>query len=380
MQVIEVVPSISEEASGPSYSVAALCRAVAAPDVEVSLHVLGPAPELPDFPGEVHPHSRWGLLRRLGISPAMRDALALAAEQADILHSHSLWMMPNIYPAWAARGKRCRLVTSPRGTFSPQALRRSRLRKRILWHLWQGRAVRESACLHATAEAEVEQIRRVGLRHPVAVIPNGIDLPEALAEPEGDASRRRLLFLGRIHPIKGVDLLLRAWRNVQETAPDWELKVVGPDREGTLRKMQELASSLGVERVSFPGGAYGEEKSREYRQASLFVLPTHTENFGVTVAEALAHGVPAIVSRGAPWEGLDARGCGWWIDRGEGPLTECLRVALALSEEELRRRGRRGRDWMERDFSWGRVGEMMVETYRWLLGGGTEPEWVRTVP
>ena len=378
MRVVEVVPSIHEEASGPSYSVPSLCRAVAGPEVEVSLHVLAPAPSLPDFPCRLVAHPRWRILHRLGISPSMKRALLEEAAAIDIFHNHSLWMMPNVYPARAARGGPARLVTSPRGTLARWALGRSSWRKRMMWVAFQRRAVLDSDCFHATAKAELESIRSLGLAAPVAVIPNGIDLPEAPPRRPAANARRRLLFLGRIHPKKGIDVLLRAWRAVQDRFGDWELHVVGPDRGGHLGKMKALAASIGAEHVVFPGEVRGERKQQVYREADLFVLPTHSENFGVAVAEALAAGLPAIVSKGAPWSGLEENECGWWIDKGEGPLAECLREALDLSREALGEKGARGRAWMEREFSWARVGRMMTDTYRWLLGGGSAPAWVDT--
>ena len=185
------------------------------------------------------------------------------------------------------------------------------------------------------------------------------------------------LFLGRVHPVKGVDVLLGAWRRVQDRFPDWELHIVGPDEDGYLERMRRLGRELGVQRTSFPGPAYGEAKAAAYGAADLFVLPSHTENFGVAVAEALAHGVPAIVSRNAPWSGLEERDCGWWIERDEGALTECLGHALALPPAELAWRGANGRAWMEEDFSWRRISERMRDTYHWLINGGKPPNWVR---
>jgi len=122
---------------------------------------------------------------------------------------------------------------------------------------------------------------------------------------------------------------------------------------------------------------FGEEKLRAYQAASLFVVSTHSENFGMTVAEALAAGTPAIVSKGAPWRGLETEGAGWWIDIGVDPLIACLEKALRCSSSELEAMGQRGRTWMERDFSWPRIGQMMGQTYRWILQGGTPPAWVR---
>ena len=377
MKTVHVVPSIANEASGPSYSVPSLCRALGSAGAAVELHVLAPAPASDSGGVEVHQHAWWPILRRLGISPAMKRALRAAAERSEIMHSHSLWMMPNIYPAWAVRGTACRLVASPRGTLSRWALRHHRWRKRVMWLLHQRRAIRAAALLHATSASEHDDIRRMGLRAPVAVIPNGIDIPDTCECGADPGGRRRLLYLGRIHPIKGIDDLLRAWRNVQASFEGWDLHITGPDNEGFVGRMKELAAELGAERVTFTGPAYGAEKSRAYAEADLYVLPTHSENFGMTVAEALAHATPAIVTRGAPWDGLETNDCGWWIDIGEGPLTECLRNALAASSEDLRARGLRGREWMERDFSWERIASMMLETYEWLLGGGAAPEWVR---
>lgn len=377
MNVVHVVPSIAEEAQGPSYSVPALCKALADQQVQVTLHVLEPAPALGEGQFAVEVHPAWPILTRLGISPRMKRALRQAAARADIMHNHSLWMMPNVYPAQAVRGTKCRLILSPRGTVSDWALRRSRWQKRVMWWLCQSRALHDAICFHATSEEECAGIRRLGGRGPVAVIPNGIDIPSPSPRTPDAATRKRLLFLGRIHPTKGVDVLLKSWREVQDKAPDWELHVVGPDNGGHLKAMRSLAQHLGAERVSFPGPVYGEQRAAAYRKADLFVLPTHSENFGMTVAEALAHGVPAIVSRGAPWSGLEENRCGWWIDIGQGPLTECLREALQVSRDDLHGRGMRGRQWMARDFSWAGVAKMMRETYQWLLGGGTPPPCIR---
>lgn len=377
MEVVQTVTSIAEEASGPSYSVPALCAALEKAGAKVTLHVLGPAPESLCQRVRVVQHKRFGVVPRLAISREMAAALRNVASRVDIIHNNGLWEMTNVYPARAARRAGAPLVTSPRGTFAPWALNRSRRLKQVMWWACQGRAVRDSRCLHATAETEFEAIRAAGLQAPVAIIPNGIDLPELNGQPKSHNGPRRLLFLGRVHPVKGVDLLIRAWRNVQDRAPDWSLEIVGPDNGGHLARMRELAESIGARRLSFLGPAYESEKSAAYRRADLFVLPTHSENFGMAVAEALAHGVPAIVTKGAPWSGLESHGCGWWIDREEDVLTDSLLEALALDPDQLQQRGDRGRAWMECDFSWDRVGQMMFDTYRWILGGGAAPPWVR---
>jgi len=377
MRVAEVVPGIHQQASGPAHSVPALCRVLAWQGVDLELHVNeGSKPE--DASYRFHAHGKWYWPPRLDWSPAMRRAMRLCAERADIIHSHGLWNMANIYPGWAARRTDCRLVISPRGALSPAALRFSAPKKRIIWTLWQRRVVQQAVCLHATSEAEYVQIRRMHVKAPVTVVPNGIDLPDLSGRPAAGRRRRRLLFLGRITRIKGIDNLLRAWTAVAPEFPDWELHITGCDDRGHLGEMKTLAAELKPERLEFAPAVYGREKSSAFLAADLFVLPSESENFGMAVAEALAHGTPAIVAKGAPWSGLERHGCGWWIDFGVEPLVECLRSALGESPEGLAERGVRGRDWMERDFSWSEIGTKILETYKWLLGEGDVPQCVRT--
>lgn len=374
---LHIVPSIYTEASGPSYSVPKLCEALARQGEAVELHVLAPIKKSTTKLYAVHGHRAWPVVKRLGISPPMHKVLKQAAKEAQIMHNHSLWMLPNIYPLLAIRNSDCRLVTSPRGTLSEYALGRSRWLKKILWGLGQGNTLKKSSCLHATSEMEYREIRRKGLKAPVAIIPNGIEMPSEQKQDKIVKELKRLLFLGRIHPIKGIDVLIRAWAKIEKQFTDWELCILGPDNDNYSARMNSLAKDLTIKRINFAGAVYGSAKSQAYWSADLFVLPSYSENFGMTVAEALAHGKPAIVSKGAPWQGLETHGCGWWIEVGEAPLTECLREALTLSPEEMAKRGALGRAWVERDFSWPRVGEMMHKTYLWLLGDGLSPDWVR---
>ncbi len=378
MNIHHVVPHIHEEASGPSYSVTSLCAALAGDGADVTLHVLEPKPSKP-WPFCVSAYPDSPLLKRLGLSHAMRQGLESAARQADVLHNHSLWMMPNVYPAWAVRGTRCRLVVAPRGTLEPWALRHSRWRKRLMWTVAQRTAVERASCLHVTAESELQSVRALGLRAPVAVIRNGVDIPILPNTPRDASQRRRLLYLGRIHPKKGLDNLIQAWARVQHRFDDWELRIVGRDEYDYLASLRRLADDLQARRVHFGGAVYGAQKTDEYHRAELFVLPTHSENFGMVVAEALAHGTPVVCTKGAPWQPLEARGCGRWIDIGVDPLADALGDALAQSRDTLAAQGAAGRRWMQADFSWSSIAKQTHRLYEWLQAGGAAPEFVDLV-
>lgn len=376
--ILHSVATIDVEASGPSYAVRRLCESLLANGIRLELAVLDwiPGSLSPDY---VRRFSLGRGPRRLGRSPAMEKWMIelVRSGQVQILHNHGLWMMPNVYPARARRSGKVRLVMSPRGTVSEWAWNHHRGRKWVKWHLLsQKQAMQAADAFHATSEEEYLDLRRLGFRQPVCVLPNGIDVPPLEAKPRGHT--KTLLYLGRLHITKGIDLLLHAWAAVEHRFQDWRLVVAGPDDGGHLAQYQALAARLSLARVDFPGPVYGQGKLALYRSAHIYVLPTRSENFGNTVAEALAAGTPAIVTRGAPWKGLVENGAGWWIDSGVDPLVAALEEALALPEERLIVMGRNGRAWMEREYSWIDIAHRMAEFYRWLREGRTKPAWVHT--
>jgi glycosyltransferase involved in cell wall biosynthesis len=374
VKVVHVVPHIDDEAMGPSYSVPRLCQSLAACGHSVGLLCLAAKGDISGV--VVHVHSQWQALNRFAVSPGLAKALRERARRVDIVHNHSLWAMPNVAVGWVVPGRHARLVTSPRGTLSPWALARSKWVKRAIWPL-QRRALFRADLLHATSEEELADIRAVGLKQPVAVIPNGVDVPRQDPQLKSRPAERTLLFLSRLHPTKGIDLLLAAWQRLQDKHPDWRLVIAGRGEPAHEQSIRELAERLAVRRVTFVGPLYGAMKSGAYWGAELFVLPSHTENFGMVVAEALAHGLPAVVSNGAPWGGLVTEDCGWWIDNTQESLVRTLDEAMQCSVHQLAVKGNRGRQWMEREFRWDALGANMSEAYRWLLEGGEKPACVR---
>lgn len=381
--IIHSIPSIAKEDSGPTYSVVRLCeQLIARSGVELNLVGLDwnekSTARVSCFLG--FPIGFGG--SRLGRSPKMLRAMRQWAmnKQISLLHSHGMWQMNAIYPAWVAAKFQLPLVFSPRGSLSTWALKNGSILKILFWPLFQKPALNKVTCFHATSSTEYREIRALGFTQPVAVIPNGVDIKCFDSER---ARSKSLLYLGRIHPKKGVDQLLRAWALIQNEYPEWVLRIVGDDvgyhgSAGYLNYLIRLSSKLNLKRVEFLGPVYGAAKDELYKKSSVFILPTHSENFGMTVAEALSFGLPAIVSVGAPWSGLVDADSGWWVENDPESLSKAISMAFSLPETKLREMGMNGRNWMARDFSWDSVAEKMNQVYDWLLDESQpRPEWVK---
>lgn len=370
------IHSIADEAKGPSYSVRRLYEEmnnhghqVILVDADYQADVAVPSFSK-SFPPGFGP-------AKLGHSPQMAKYLHQQAASGEIklLHNHGLWMMPNVYPGWVARKYDIPLITSPRGVFAKAAWESGSKIKQLFWPLLQRPALVPTVCFHATADSEYLDIRQMGYTQPVAIIPNGIDLPEGFQKQSGQF--KTLLFLGRIHPIKGLVMLLEAWSALEQNFPEWRLKIVGPDNVGHLRELQDLQHKLNLQRVIFADAVYESQKWQEYYNADLFVLPSYSENFAMSVAEALACGVPAVVSKGAPWQELETYHAGAWVNIDSSSFANSLKDMMQKSSIELVEMGQNGRKLMQDKYSWVMVATMMAELYSWVLDGGVPPRFVR---
>ena len=382
MHAVHVIAGLRRTDGGPTYSVPRLCRALAAAGATIDLMTVSETSEEDHSDGNYRERRfAWDcvnipLLRAVRRSSSLARSLRAEAQRADIVHDHGLWLLPNVYAGREASRAQRPLVVAPRGMLSPTALSFSRMKKRIFWQLLQKSSVVHAACFHATSQQEYEEIRAFGLSQPVAIVPNGIDI-ESPAARIAPSDRRTVLSLGRIHPKKGLDTLLCAWAKVERAHPDWRLRIVGPSELGYDAKLKAQVAELNLSRVSIEGPVYGTEKTQAYAEADLFVLSTLNDNFALTVAEALAAGVPVIATKGAPWKGLTEQGCGWWIDQGAEPMAAALSGAFAMPRDHLRAMGEKGRSWMQQDFSWERVASDMLRVYHWLSQGGARPGVLR---
>jgi glycosyltransferase involved in cell wall biosynthesis len=320
-------------------------------------------------------------------------AKALCEAGCDLVHSHGLWTDVHRVAAKQAKQRDLPHLLAPCGMLAPGALRHHWWKK-LPARLWfQVRALREATCLHAKSKLECDHIWRFGLRNPVAVIPNPIEPPPVGDRLSKEAFRsshqipgdsRILLFLGRLHQVKGLARLIQAWARVRKekagsreqragSGEEWILVLAGPDEGGYRRELESLISQLGCRNsVVFTGTLNEKEKWGALAAAELFVMPSDFENFGNAVVEAMSCAVPVISTTGTPWEELNTAGAGWWVSPSVEGLADALREALAMSDAERRAKGERALRLAER-FSPGRIGKDLIEVYQWLLGTGPRP-------
>jgi glycosyltransferase involved in cell wall biosynthesis len=332
---------------GPAYSVPRLGQALAALGLEVGLWAADGST----------PAAGTGTVPLTG---SLDEALARFG-RPDVIHDNGIWMPHNHQIARTALERGIPRVVSLRGMLEPWAVAHRRWKKQLAWTLYQGRDLRSADLLHATAEIEAENARARGLSGPFCVIANGVDLPAPVAAP-AEKPHRTALFVSRIHPKKGLPMLLRAWAKLRPQG--WRLEIAGPDEGGHSEELAMLIAELGLGGVArLLGPVYGEEKAALFANADFFVLPTYSENFGIAIAEALAYGVPVLTTRGAPWELLETHDCGWWVDPTEEAILQGLRAAIDLPEGARRDMGRRGAAMVAEQFEWGGIAMQFHRQY-----------------
>jgi glycosyltransferase involved in cell wall biosynthesis len=344
-------------------------------------------------------------------------------------------MWPNAYAREAAVAAGNPLIISPRGMLEAWSLNRSRLRKAVAWRLFERKNLQSAAMFHATAESEAESIRQVILplleggkvrkcecEVPIVVAPNGVDLPDLGRRPGRETIeekfpelnfRRWVVFMSRLHPKKGIDVLLRAWarQNVEhgawsmehgegesrrgERPKDQELErsrtadspkangamlsrgqtkrrpvlvLAGSDLIGYRKDVEKMVRDLGLEdSVVITGEVQGELKDALLANADVFVLPSYSENFGIVVAEAMAWGRPVIATTGTPWKEVAEVGAGWWVAPEEDTLAKALAEALGHGREELDVMGAKGRALVSERYGWSVPANRLISSYKNIL-------------
>lgn len=359
MRVLHYIPSIDEASGGVGAYMQLIAKGL---NELVELHVAtvaSPRPRKVDCAG-LHTVSSWKNPLKL-----KKEWLKLLERlKPDVVHVNCCW---NPSCAWVekwAQQKGYKVVLTPHGMLEPWIVRRHYwTRKLPAIMLYQRAAVRNADFIHATAESERHNLLRLGWNSRIKVIGNCVDVNE-IEMKQSWARKKRMLFLSRVHVKKGINYLIEACAELKEILKDWEVIIAGAGEEVYVNELKTMAEKRGVGgMVKFVGPVFGNAKYELYRKADLFVLPTHSENFGIVVTEALAAGTPVITTVGAPWEELRTRHCGWWIEIGTKPLVAALREFLACSETEIKTMGGNGRRLVEEKYDTKIIARQFVEMY-----------------
>lgn len=323
---------------------------------------------------------RW--LGGLSWSPKLKPLLRSAIASADVVHNHSVWMLPNSYATRIARKAGKPVIYTAHGALEPWALANSGWKKNVVGAWFQNADLRNADCIHVNSLPEAEGVRKLGIKCPIAVIPNGVNLQEfdlrQPTEPFFESypalrGRRLMLFMARVHEKKGLGHLIPAWGALASSFPDWHLVVAGPDG-GFLTASQQLVAEHRLnDRVTFVGRLDGDIKRAARSACELFVQPSFSEGFSMAILEALACAKPVLLTPGCNFPEASAAGAATEVEASISGTTEGLSELLACSSTELERRGRLGRQLVEERYTWERVAASTLDLYRFLCDGDERP-------
>ena len=335
---------------------------------------------------------------------------ALERLRPDLMHTHGIWQYPSI--ATTAYGHRHRVpyMISPHGMLDPWAVRHHRWKKVLAYAMYEINHVRGARCIRALCESEARSIRQMDLKNPVAIIPNGIDLPEVRGQKSEvspapwagfvEPGRKVLLFLSRIHPKKGLVNLLKAWaaagkaESGKRKAENWALVIAGWDQDGHEAELQQLATELGLAWVDvrkqsetrnakpgtpsllFVGPQFNEAKAACYASCDAFILPSFSEGLPMVVLEAWAYAKPVLMTPACNLPEGFAAHAALKIETDTDSIVGGLRELFERSEVETRQVGANGLKLVHERFTWDSIAGQLKSTYEWMLGGGSRPNWM----
>lgn len=389
MKILHVVSALDESCGGTAEVVPRTCEELVALGHDVTILTLAwTKPAAAALRAEEHGvkikycRRTRSLFPALGYSREFADEVKRLVQKADIVHLHGLWQ----WPCWRAADEAIKAgrpyVMQPHGFLEPERLRKSTIRKTIIGWMMERPRFKSASRAIATAESEKEGLLRYGVGTPVEVVPIGIDTHDIDVATKDEELLRRLgvppgkkvlLYLSRLAPIKGLDMLAEAWIRLREFHDAWHLLIVGDDTQGFSETIKrQYAGWVTDGSVSLPGAVYGPDKFKLLKSADAFVLPTRNENFGIAVLEALAAGLPVVCTKGAPWGVIGQEGAGRWVDVGSEAIERGLRDVMSCDHAEFEKMGESGRRIARRDFSWFGVTKRLLNVYEDVIAERTK--------
>ena len=381
MKVLHVTASMSPEWGGPVPVVAGLTAALArqgvASEIVTPVGVRVGTDPIPT-PGVPLHSFETGFPARLwtGWARGLSRFLAEQIHRFDLVHIHEIWHAPHYAAVRAARKQGIPHVVTIHGALDPWRLRQRRLRKWLYLHALQVRLLKQASRVHVLTRAEAETVSRLGVASPVSVIPNGVE-PFEPAQPADRvaflarypqlAGKRVCLFMSRLHAMKGPDILARSFVTLAAQFPDAVLLAAGPDEDGAGCRAAKVLEQAGLrERVVFPGLLTGADKRAAFACAALFVLPSYSEGFSMAVLEALAAGLPVVISEQCHFPEVAQRGAGYVVPAEASPVAEAMGAVLADAAHRADM-GRNGHALVTERYTWPAIAPSVAAWYRALV-------------
>jgi len=371
LRVLHVMPSFwpATRYGGPIKSVLRLCQALQHEGVELEVVTTdADGPGDLDVPLSSRTDARGVPIRyfprrprtRYTFSAPLAGFLAKEIRRWDLIHVAALFSFSSAAAMALCRLERVPYVVSPHGSLLPWAFGSKRWKKMPYFELVERANVAHADGVQATSDAEEAEIQRIVPSARTFVVPNGVDIPDTI--PALSRDEKKIVFLGRIHAVKGFDVLIPALSRVAAVMPEAETIVAGPDEEGEWARVAAMIDRASPKpRVRWIGEVQGQEKLALLASSAALVLPSHGENFGMVVAEALACGTPVVVSKNCPWRIVEERGAGAWVDNTPEQIAEAL-LALLRDPARARRMGEVGPSIAAR-FRWSTVAQQMIAHY-----------------
>lgn len=295
----------------------------------------------------------------------------------DLYHTNGMWMHCNHATCAVAHRKGKPYIITLHGMLYPQAMVRSAWKKQLLLKLGGAdKDLRQAACIHCTCVEEMQHYRSLGYKNPVAVIPNPVPIPSFVNELQNDRSVKRIGFLGRLHPRKNVEALIKAWIELGDKTKQAKLVIMGKGDADYEQHLKNIVRSHSLSNVEFTGFVTGREKFERLASLTALCVPSDFENFGMIVTEALSVGTPVIASLGTPWQELNTEHCGFWVKNDADTLAEAIKTILNLPADEIIRMGENGKRLVKEKYQDTQVASMMAQLYSWIIDGGAKPKFV----
>lgn len=299
-----------------------------------------------------------------------------ASMMKSVVHIHGIWTPFEFRAFREARMRRATIVMSPHGALEPWAFDHKPVKKRLAWWLYQKRLLQLADLIVVNSEQEKQRLRELGLKPPIATIPNGVELAGFSANSASQQRERVVLFFSRIDPKKGVPDLIDAWRLLADRHGH-RLHIHGHGDPAYVERVKKIIANSGCNDIALMPPIFGPERWNVFALASIYVLPSYSENFGITIAEALTAGLPVITTHATPWECLVSEGLGWVVDNDVLQLRDALAAAIRLEPSKLAGVRPKAQAYASQHFGWPAIAQRYAEAYDWISNpAGAVPAFV----